>query len=87
MVGLRVSLVKAQTDKNKPADRPVKVCPNFFMSDLNYKCSNPKCGMELLNLNPTSPVTQKPEIDDLLICGSCSSINVVTLVGTRIITT
>lgn len=43
--------------------------------------------MELLGLNPTSFVTQKPELDDLLICGACSTINVVTITGTRTITT
>ena len=56
------------------------------MSDLNYKCANPKCGMDLLNLNPTSLVAEKPSYGDLLVCGACNSVNGITLTGTRLIT-
>lgn len=51
------------------------------MNDLTYLCA--KCSMQLLDLRPANLVVQKPELDDLLVCGTCNTINSVTLLGTR----
>ncbi len=42
--------------------------------------------MQLIDLKAANLVVQKPQVDDLLLCGSCSTINIVTILGTRMMT-
>lgn len=42
--------------------------------------------MDLIDLKAANLVLEKPKVDDFLICGSCKTINIITLLGTRELT-
>jgi len=38
--------------------------------------------MDLLNLKSTDLLREPPRVDDILLCGACGTLSVVTLLGT-----
>jgi hypothetical protein len=53
---------------------------NTFMN-IAFTCANTDCHMSLLDLKPTNLVDTPPSVGDILLCGGCGSINIVTLLG------
>lgn len=50
---------------------------------MNYICPNDLCKAELLDLKQIGTLHDKPEVNDILLCGNCGEMASVTTEGCR----
>lgn len=52
----------------------------------NHRCANPDCRMEFQKPRAVDYNPMPPQVDDILLCGFCGSVSIVTLEATRLMT-
>lgn len=54
--------------------------------DILYTCGNSTCKALQTQLKTTDTIAVPPAQGDIILCGNCGTVNVVTLLGLRVVT-